>query len=82
MNTPIGLRAYGGGILSSYSETKYCIESTEPQRHLFDVMAVLRTPYRINHIQPIYFIIDHFDIFNELMNIDLMGLIHQVLGEN
>ncbi len=82
MNTQKGLRAYGGGILSSYSETKYCIESTEPQRHPFDVMAVLRTPYRINHIQPIYFIIENFDIFIELMNVDLMKIIHQVLGEN
>lgn len=81
MNTAKGLRAYGGGILSSYSETKYCINSLEPQRNLFDVMAVLRTPYRINHIQPIYFIIDNFDIFIDLIKMDLIGLIRQVLGE-
>lgn len=82
INTIKGLRAYGGGILSSYSETQYCIDSTEPLRKPFDVMTVLRTPYRINHIQPVYFIIDNFDIFNELMNMDLMGCIRQVLGEN
>lgn len=81
MNTSKGLRAYGGGILSSYSETKYCINSPEPLRNPFDIMAVLRTPYRINHIQPIYFIIDNFDIFSELINMDLMALIRQVLGE-
>lgn len=82
MNTTKGLRAYGGGILSSFSETKYCINSTEPLRHPFDIMTVLRTPYRINHIQPIYFIIDNFDIFIELINMDLMECIRQVLGEN
>ena len=67
-----GLRAYGGGILSSASETKYCIESTVPVRVPFDLSDVLRTPYRIDIIQPIYYVIDSFDILYQLIEMDLI----------
>lgn len=77
IKTQEGLRAYGGGILSSMSETKYCIESDVPQRKPFDVMEVLRTPYRIDIIQPIYFVIDSFDVLFELTEIDLISKIHE-----
>ena len=61
MNTPQGVRAYGGGILSSMSETAYCVESDKPLRVLFEPAAVLRTPYRIDSLQSIYFVIQSFD---------------------
>lgn len=77
INTNSGLRAYGGGILSSKSETVYCVESTVPIRKPFEVMDVLRTPYRIDIIQPIYFVIDDFDVLFELIEMDLIGLIHE-----
>lgn len=77
IKTPAGLRAYGGGILSSKSETVYCLESPVPQRKPFDVMDVLRTPYRIDIIQPIYFVIDSYDVLFNLTEIDLIGMIHQ-----
>lgn len=75
INTKDGLRAYGGGILSSKSETIYCLESPVPQRRPFDVMDVLRTPYRIDIIQPIYFVIESFDTLFSLTEMDLIGLI-------
>lgn len=77
LQTPAGLRAYGGGILSSQSETKYCLESTLPKRKPFDALEVLRTPYRIDVIQPTYFIIDHFDVLFQLIDMDLIALIHE-----
>ena len=77
IQTNKGLRAYGGGILSSKSETIYCVESKVPQRKPFDVMDVLRTPYRIDIIQPIYFVIDNYDILFRLTEMDLIGLIHE-----
>lgn len=77
INTSKGLRAYGGGILSSKSETVYCVESKVPLRKPFDVLDVLRTPYRIDIIQPIYFVIDNFDVLFELTKMDLIGLIHE-----
>lgn len=70
-----GLRAYGGGILSSKDETIYCVESNIPERRPFDVMRALQTPYRIDEIQPIYYVINNFDQLFELVNLDLIGMI-------
>lgn len=75
IKTKEGLRAYGGGILSSKEETKYCLESTIPQRKPFDVLDVLRTPYRIDIMQPIYFIIEQFDDLFKLNQLDLIEMI-------
>lgn len=77
LQTKAGLRAYGGGILSSFGETKYAVESDIPQRKPLDVLDVLRTPYRIDIMQPIYFIIDSFDVLFNLIEMDLIGLIHE-----
>lgn len=72
-----GLRVYGGGILSSMNETPYCLESSIPERKPFNVLDVLRTPYRIDIMQPIYFVIDDFDVLFQLTDMDLIGLIHE-----
>src|SRR3990167_6984502 len=77
IKTSAGLRAYGGGILSSISETPYCIESAIPQRKPFNALDVLRTPYRIDIMQPIYFVIDSFDVLFQLTDMDLIALIHE-----
>lgn len=77
IKTKEGIRIYGGGILSSKSETTYSLESKTPLRKPFDVMDVLRTPYRIDIIQPIYFVIDDFDVLFHLIDMDLIGLIHE-----
>jgi len=78
INTPKGIRAYGGGILSSPKETVYSVESPEPERRQFDVMDALRTSYEIDHIQPIYFVLENFDQLYDLLNMDLMAMIKQV----
>lgn len=72
-----GVRVYGGGILSSANETLYALESKIPQRKAFDVMEVLRTPYRIDIMQPIYFIIKNFDVLFELIDLDLIQLVRE-----
>lgn len=77
IKTPRGVRAYGGGILSSMGETPYALESDEAERKPFNPLDVLRTPYRIDIMQPIYFIIDNFNVLFELIDMDLIGLIHQ-----
>lgn len=75
IQTDKGPRIYGGGILSSYQETLYCIESTVPQRHEFDPVAALRTPYRIDILQPVYFTIHSFEQLYDCIKSD----IHQLL---
>lgn len=77
IKTKDGLRTYGGGILSSMSETPYCVESDVPLRKPFDVIDVFRTPYLIYIMQPVYFVIDSFDVLYELTEMDLIGLAHQ-----
>lgn len=77
INTKDGLRTYGGGILSSKTETPYCIESDVPLRKPFDVIDVFRTPYLIYILQPVYFVIDSFDTLFELTEMDLIGLAHE-----
>lgn len=83
INTPKGIRAYGGGILSSKSETIYSIESDTPQRKTFDALDALRTPYRIDIMQPIYFTLNNFKTLYELANTNLLNLIEKSreLGE-
>lgn len=76
IKTSAGLRVYGGGVLSSKEETIYALESDVPQRKTFDVIDVLRTPYRIDIVQPVYFVIDSFDVLFQLAEMDLIGLIH------
>lgn len=67
INTSNGLRCFGGGILSSKGETIAALESLAPERKPFDLQTVLRTPYRVDQMQGVYFIIDDFEqLFNVL----------------
>lgn len=63
------IKAYGGGILSSKSEIIYSVESDIPLRKNLDPMEALRTPFRIDILQPVYFVIESFE--------DLFGLIEK-----
>ena len=75
VNTDEGIRAYGSGIMSSPGELLYAVESDKPERRPFDPVDALRTPYRIDIYQPVYFVIDSFDDLFELANADLLGYI-------
>lgn len=77
IKTEAGLRIYGGGILSSKDETIYSLESSVPIRKPFDVLDVLRTPYRIDIKQPTYFVIESFDTLFHLADMDLLSLIRE-----
>ena len=77
VNTDEGIRAYGSGIMSSPGELVYAVESDIPERKPFDPVDVLRTPYRIDILQPIYFVIDSFDQLFELAQSDLLGHIKE-----
>jgi phenylalanine-4-hydroxylase len=55
-----GLRAYGAGILSSPGELRYAVESDEPRRVPLDIECVMRTRYKIDSFQQVYFVIESF----------------------
>ncbi len=54
------LRAYGAGILSSATETVYSVTNPAPRRLRFDPRRVLRSDYRIDDLQPTYFVVRDF----------------------
>jgi phenylalanine-4-hydroxylase len=54
-------KAYGGGILSSKSEIIYSVESDIPERLPLDPMDALLTPFRIDILQPVYYVIESFE---------------------
>jgi phenylalanine-4-hydroxylase len=60
IDTPEGARIYGSGILSSAGESVYCLENPRPRRIGFDLRRVMRTRYRIDDFQKVYFVIDDF----------------------
>ncbi|MDX1460426.1 MAG: phenylalanine 4-monooxygenase [Xanthomonadales bacterium] len=72
-----GVRAYGAGIVSSPGELVYALDSDVPIRKPLDPVDALRTPYRIDIYQTVYFIINHFDELFELAQKDLIGLVKQ-----
>lgn len=76
-----GLRIYGAGIVSSFTESRYALESGEPRRIRFDLERVLRTEYRVNFLQQLYFVIDDFRNLRDLvLKTDLPGLYAATAG--
>jgi len=71
------LKVYGAGIVSSPGECTYALNDPRPQRKTFDPLDVLRTPYRIDVYQTVYFVIDTFDQLFDLSQRDLGGLVKQ-----
>ena len=69
-----GLRIYGAGIVSSFAETRHCLESAAPSRLAFDLERVMRTRYLIDRFQDSYFVIDGFDQLFEATRRDLGAL--------
>lgn len=54
------LKALGSGLASSVTELPWSI-SESPEQRPFDVLDILRTPYRIDIHQPVYFVIDDLE---------------------
>ncbi|HLD17339.1 MAG TPA: phenylalanine 4-monooxygenase [Coxiellaceae bacterium] len=78
IQTPAGLRIYGGGILSSKTESVYALESPIPKRKPLDLLTALRMPYRYDELQKTYFIINSFEELYGLMDEDLPALFKKV----
>lgn len=83
IDTTGGIRIYGGGIASSPGETVYAVENPEPIRRPFDPLDALRTPYRIDVYQSVYYVLNDMNDLFELAEQDLLGLIRKAraLGE-
>lgn len=58
LNSADGLRIYGAGIVSSRTESVFSLESPSPNRIAFDLERVMKTAYRIDDFQQVYFAVD------------------------
>lgn len=56
-----GLKVYGSGLLSSFGEIEYCIESPDVQRYPIQLEWVVNQYFEIDHYQPLLFVVDSFD---------------------
>ncbi|MEA3252014.1 MAG: phenylalanine 4-monooxygenase [Pseudomonadota bacterium] len=78
VDTPEGRRIYGGGIISSPKETFHAL-SDVPAHHPFDPVDALRTPYRIDILQPLYYVIDDLATLHDLAGQDIMALVGEAM---
>jgi phenylalanine-4-hydroxylase len=77
LQTDDGLRIYGGGILSSPGETHYALESEKAQRKPLTLIDVLRTPYRIDIMQPLYYVLSDFEELFNIAEMDIMAMVDE-----
>ncbi|WP_310497472.1 phenylalanine 4-monooxygenase [Sandarakinorhabdus sp.] len=55
-----GLRIYGAGIVSSFGESHFALESDSPNRIAYGLERLMQTRYRIDDYQQSYFVVDDY----------------------
>ena len=83
IDTNEGLRAYGAGIVSSPAEAKHAVSGLAEVRE-FDLLDIFRTNYRIDIVQPIYYVISGFNQLADCLTADFEALIEEAreLGDH
>ena len=59
------LKAFGAGLMSSFSELQFAVESPDAHRVPFDIQTVMRTGYEIDKFQRAYFVLPSFDALRD-----------------
>ena len=71
------IKALGSGLASSPTELIWSVQGaddgTQPERRAFDVGDILRTPYRIDIHQPIYYVLSDVDALFATAERDLLA---------
>ncbi len=80
METPQGLRIYGAGIVSSRAESIFALDDPSPNRIGFNLERVMRTPYRIDDFQQVYFVIPSLKALRESTLADFGALYERLEG--
>lgn len=76
------LRIYGSGIVSSFGESRFALDSDSPNRIGFDLKRVMRTEYRIDDFQQNYFVIPSFDeLLRATVESDFAPLYAEILAQ-
>lgn len=73
------VKAYGAGMLSSFGETKFSVDSPVPNRIGFNLERVMRTRYLIDRFQSTYFVLNSFEqLFRESIDTDFGPLYDKI----
>ena len=54
------LKAFGAGLMSSFSELQFAVTSADAHHVPFDLETVMRTAYEIDKFQRAYFVLPSF----------------------
>ncbi|MBN9320438.1 MAG: phenylalanine 4-monooxygenase [Caulobacterales bacterium] len=74
------LRLLGAGIVSSLSESIFALEDPSPNRLGFDLERIMRTPYRIDDFQQVYFVTPSLQALLDATLADFSGLYERLAG--
>ncbi|MEN5168406.1 phenylalanine 4-monooxygenase [Brevundimonas pondensis] len=74
------LRIYGAGIVSSATESVFSLEDASPNRLGFDLERVMKTLYRIDDFQQVYFVIDSIEALKEVTLQDFGPIYERLQG--
>jgi phenylalanine-4-hydroxylase len=76
-----GIKLFGSGIVSSHGESLFALDDPSPNRIRFDLERVMRTRYRIDDYQQVYFVIDSFeDLLRQTVETDFAPLYEKLAG--
>ena len=75
------LRIFGAGILSSFAETTFALESPSPNRIGFDLRRVMRTLYRIDEFQESYFVLPSIDSLLDFASTDFAPVYEELASQ-
>jgi phenylalanine-4-hydroxylase len=74
------LKIFGAGIVSSRAESVFALDDPSPNRISFDLKRVMRTRYRIDDYQQVYFVIDSFeDLLRQTLDADFGPVYDELL---
>lgn len=77
------LRAFGGGLMSSFAEALSALTSPEPQRIWLDIERVMRTRYNFDEFQQTYFVVAGFeDLLRATEETDFASIYRKIADEN
>ncbi|NUS21257.1 MAG: phenylalanine 4-monooxygenase [Mesorhizobium sp.] len=70
------LKAFGAGLMSSFTELQFAVESKDAHHVPFDLETVMRTGYEIDKFQRAYFVLPSFDALRDAFaSGDLAGIV-------
>lgn len=70
------LKAFGAGLMSSFTELQFAVESRDAHHVPFNVETVMRTTYEIDKFQRAYFVLPSFDALKDAFQSgDIAGII-------